>query len=91
MNDIEQTLSERGARYGAFTDHARLSQTLKSVMQTGRNWNTLSFDQREALEMTAHKIARILNGDADFHDSWHDCVGYLKLVANRLEEEQTNG
>jgi hypothetical protein len=39
---------------------------------------------REALEMVAHKIGRILNGDPKYHDSWHDIIGYTKLVADRL-------
>lgn len=42
-------------------------------------------DQREALEMIAHKIARILNGDPNYADSWHDVAGYATLVADRLQ------
>jgi hypothetical protein len=34
--------------------------------------------------MIQHKIARILNGDPNYHDSWHDIGGYSKLVADRL-------
>jgi hypothetical protein len=40
--------------------------------------------QREALEMIAHKIARIINGDPNYADSWVDIAGYAKLVADRL-------
>ena len=42
-------------------------------------------DQREALEMLALKIARILNGDPNYADSWHDVAGYATLVADRLQ------
>ena len=42
-------------------------------------------DQLEALDMIAHKIARIINGDPDYADSWHDIAGYAKLVADRLD------
>lgn len=42
-------------------------------------------DQREALEMIAHKIARILNGDPNYADSWVDIAGYAKLIADRLQ------
>jgi hypothetical protein len=45
----------------------------------------LSAMQREALDMIAHKIARILNGNPDVHDHWHDIVGYASLVAENLE------
>jgi hypothetical protein len=34
--------------------------------------------------MISHKIARILNGDPCYHDSWHDIVGFAKLVADGL-------
>jgi len=40
----------------------------------------LSDDKKEALEMTAHKIGRILNGDAEYKDSWLNIIGYIRLV-----------
>lgn len=82
MTDITTTLTERGARYGKFRDHAALSQMFKGVMDTVDK--SLEADQREALEMIFHKIARILNGDPNYADSWHDIAGYAQLVADRL-------
>ena len=83
--DITETLVERGSRYGAFTGHARITQHLKSVMFTYKNRQDLDDDMVEALEMIAHKIGRILNGDPHYADSWIDIAGYAKLVSNRLE------
>jgi hypothetical protein len=83
-SDIESTLAERGSRYGTFTEHSRITQELKAVMKNTKNWNHLDPDQKECLEMIAHKAGRILNGDPNYHDSWHDIVGYTKLVADRL-------
>ena len=40
--------------------------------------------QREALEMIASKLARILNGDNNYADSYHDIGGYSKLVEDDL-------
>lgn len=89
---IEATLKERGSRYGEFHEHARITQSLKLAMIDSRNWHNLHADQREALEMVAHKIGRILNGDPDYIDSWHDIIGYVKLVEDRLvEREAQNG
>ena len=84
---IEATLQERGNRYGKFPEHARITQNLKRAMRDSPNWETLDDDQKETLEMIAHKIGRILNGDANYHDSWHDINGYTKLVADRLATE----
>ncbi len=84
MSTIDATLAERGTRYGDFAGHAKITQGLKDVMQASPKWSALRHDQKEALEMTAHKIGRILNGDPDYHDSWHDINGYIKLVADTL-------
>jgi hypothetical protein len=87
MSNIDNTLTERGNRYGSFEDHAKVTQEIKRAMQSGKNWASLVDDQKEALEMVAHKIGRILNGDPDYIDSWHDIIGYTRLVEHRLEVE----
>lgn len=98
---IEKTLSERGARYGDFADHARLCQSLKRVMQSFsiqqgvpgiitasvKPWEKLSPAQKQALEVIADKIARILSGDPNYADNWHDIQGYAKLVEDRLPKD----
>ena len=86
MRDIESTLEERGNRYGTFSDHARITQNIKRAMADSPNWERLSDSQKECLEMVAHKAGRILNGDPNYHDSWHDIVGYAKLVADEMEQ-----
>lgn len=84
---VAATLKERGSRYGAFTGHAKITQNLKRAMADSPNWAALADDQREALEMLAHKVGRILNGDPDYADSWLDIEGYTALVRKRLEGE----
>ncbi len=84
LEGIDATLAERGQRYGQFTEHARIAQNLKRAMQDSPNWTKLSDDKKEALEMVQHKIARILNGDPNYADSWHDIIGYTKLVEDTL-------
>lgn len=82
---ITATLTERGKRYGTFVGHAKITQDLKTVMHIHPGWIKLADDQKESLEMVAHKIGRILNGDPDYDDSWVDIAGYAKLVADRLQ------
>ena len=83
-------MKARGSKYGAFIDHARIVQNLKTAMRDSPNWNRLPPDQTECLEMVAHKIGRILNGDHNHHDSWHDIEGYVHLVTQRIEEDENN-
>lgn len=94
LTGLEATLSERGSRYGDFSDHAAIAQRLQDVMrESGRigdamavnsGWHGLSQVQKQALTVIADKIARILSGDPDYADNWHDIQGYAKLVEDRL-------
>lgn len=88
MSNVDATLEERGSRYGSFEGHARITQDLKCVMYGTDKWLLLADDQKEALEMVAHKIGRILNGDPNYIDSWHDIAGYVRLVEQRLQSRQ---
>ena len=81
---IEKTLKQRQKTHGDFATHAKISQDLENVMREHGLYE-LDADQIEALEMVAHKIARILNGNPNYFDSWHDVAGYSTLVADRLK------
>ena len=93
---IENTLAERGSRYGDFKDHADLAQGIQFRMQKFclkadnadgfiEPWkDRLNNVQRQALTVIADKIARILSGDPNYADNWHDIQGYAKLVEDRL-------
>jgi len=89
MNKVKQaavsnTLEERGSRYGDFPTHATITQNIKRAMVESPNWNFLPDEMKESLEMIAHKIGRILNGDPTYADSWHDISGYATLIENEL-------
>ena len=87
MSNTDNTLAKRGERYGKFEHHALISQNLKDTMAANDGWSRLKSNQKEALEMIAHKIARILNGDPNYADSWHDIAGYATLVDKHLQGE----
>lgn len=85
----DEILTQRHKRYGTFIGHAHVTQDLKTAIKlhlVARN-KTLALDQQEALDMICHKIGRIINGDADYDDSWVDIAGYAQLVAKRLQGE----
>lgn len=83
---IENTLAERGNRYGDFADHAKIAQNIKRAMQSP-GYDALPDMHRQALEVIADKIARILSGDPNYADNWHDIQGYAKLVEDRLPKD----
>lgn len=85
--DTNMILQERGNRYGLFTNHAEITQSLKTVMHQTENWQHLDDAMKESLEMIAHKIGRILNGDPYYDDSWIDIAGYAELVVKIINKK----
>ena len=84
MSDINTTLAERDKRYGAFAGQARVTQRIKAAIVSAPRYIRLTPSQREALDMIANKIGRVLNGDPNYADSWHDIAGYATLVEQEL-------
>lgn len=82
---VDGILDERQKTHGDFASHAVIAQELKS--QIDKSGQELSAVQREGLEMILHKVARILNGNADHKDHWDDIAGYATLVSRDLERE----
>lgn len=89
--DIDAVLTERGNRYGEFHKHAEITQAIKHEIRQGPSFTKLEDDMVEALDMIAHKIGRIVNGDPRYADSWVDIAGYAKLVADRLADDELPG
>jgi hypothetical protein len=83
--DVEETLGERQKTYGDYEDVAHRSQMIKTAIRSGKNWMRLSPCQRETLEMISNKLARIVEGDPNHVDSWHDVAGYCQLVVKNLD------
>lgn len=82
--DIKDTLQERGYRYGDFSDNARITEELLTVLQTAPNWSTANEIQRQGAHMICHKLSRAFCGDVDYKDNWHDIAGFATLVEERL-------
>ena len=88
MSNVEKTLEERGSRYGEFAKHATISQELKDIVYKYLDPEKNENIHAEALDMIMHKVARILNGDPNYIDSWHDIAGYATLVVKHLTKEK---
>ncbi len=85
---VEKTLAERGARYGQFIDHATIAQGLQEVLQEAPNYWNLQPDVRQMMIVITDKLARILNGDPEYLDNYHDIQGYARLVESRIEKDE---
>jgi hypothetical protein len=84
---LTATLEARGQRYGQFNENALVAQELKDVMRASRKWDELMPYQKEALDIIASKISRLLSGDPNYPDNWHDIQGFAKLVEDYLPKQ----
>lgn len=74
----------RGETHGDYSQMASVVQTIKAAMHAAPNWNMLNAGQKEALDLTATKIGRIVCGDPNHKDHWADIAGYANLVNDRI-------
>lgn len=86
---VDETLAERQSTYGNFEDVAFVTENIMSILAQVRvnGLNDLPNTHRMALYMIASKMARIVNGDFNHLDSWHDIGGYAKLIEKLIKGE----
>lgn len=88
--NIQATLDQRANSHGSFIDNGIIMQALKSRVRNVPGWEKLAPYQAEAIDMILHKIGRILSGNPDFTDHWHDIAGYATLVEKELTSSPLN-
>ena len=86
---VDATLAERQSTYGNFEDVAFVTENIMSILAKVRvnGLDDLPNTHRMALYMIASKMARIVNGDFNHLDSWHDIGGYSKLIEKLIKGE----
>lgn len=83
MENLSQTLNDRGEQYGSFKDMAALAVHLKGQLHSPR----MNAVQHEAIDLICTKLARIVTGNPHNRDSWHDIAGYASLVVAQMDRE----
>ncbi|WEI20097.1 DUF6378 domain-containing protein [Acinetobacter proteolyticus] len=89
--NIKSTLEQRGERYGKFKDVATTTYGLQAILRDAKSHEHMSEDQIIALDMICNKVARIVNGDPNYIDNWHDIAGYATLVEQELNMTKRDG
>lgn len=80
---INETLEQRGERYGEFREVAETTYQLQEALKRSQA-SVMTSSQIIALDMICNKMARIVNGDPNYIDNWHDIAGYATLVEQEL-------
>lgn len=88
-DNTKNIVTNRGATYGDFADMSVITQAIEDVLRSHPNYKGLAAWQKEAMHMMAHKMARVVNGDPDFDDSWADISGYAEITRIRPRSYRT--
>jgi Domain of unknown function (DUF6378) len=81
---VLETLNDHETKYGDFGELAKAIQAYKSAIRHAPSWIKMTATQREAAEMIALKLCRIVYGDPLHFDSWHDIAGYATLAVEEF-------
>lgn len=85
MSGVDATLADRGQSYGEYADGTVIAMDLYERTQRTPGYANMTAGQRYAIFMFCAKMARLLNGDPNHKDSWHDIAGYATLVHDRID------
>ena len=84
----EALLDARGTTHGSFKDNAKNGQYLREFFRRSPHWQTMPLEHREALDMMACKLSRILSGQSTFRDHFVDIIGYCTLALAACDDEK---
>ena len=84
--ETNEILDAREGQYGKYQNVSQISQDIKKIMQDSPNYRMMPAFMRESLDMIANKMARILNGNYYYDDSWRDISGYATLAVIEIED-----
>jgi hypothetical protein len=76
---ISDTIKARNSIHGDWANNARIANMLKLTFHGEVGWEAFNVEQQEALDLIAVKLSRILSGDPNHADHWHDVAGYATL------------
>jgi hypothetical protein len=79
MTDTTALIGDRAKTHGSWFDQSLLQNLIKADMHGAPRWHLLSASQKEALDMIAVKVSRIISGNPAEPDHWDDIMGYALL------------
>lgn len=85
---VKATLDEREKDYGSYVDQSFIAENLIAIMEREKGWRKFPPTHRQSARMIAVKLARLLNGNPNHVDSWHDIAGYAELARLNCESSE---
>ena len=87
-DETNALLAERGGTHGDWSENARVSQDIKRAVRKGAFYEKLPDEMKEALDMFATKMCRIVSGEETWREPDHmrDVAGYARLAERAIEQ-----
>lgn len=86
LSKVDETLNERQSQYGCFEDVAFATENIIGILKRC-GYDDMPNPHKMAMYMIVSKMARLVNGDHNHIDGWHDIGGYAKLIENLIGGE----
>lgn len=83
---VDATLAERQSQYGCYEDVAYITQEILKALRIS-GYDRMPATHKESMHMIASKMARLVCGDCNSIDGWHDIGGYAKLIEKLIKGE----
>ena len=87
-DSTQELLENRAPKHGPYEAGAIFAQKLKKLYREAPMWDSLWDVEKETLDLTTLKIARILHGSFN-RDDYDDTQAYFKLVSELFEIDGT--
>ncbi len=84
-DEVSNLIASRQGTHGSMAENSATIQAIKEIMRAAPNWAGMDPIYREALEMVAHKMGRILHGDPSYLDPWMDIAGYAQRIVETIK------
>ena len=86
--EINEILKERESSYGSYKSIAFHHVKIIGMIRSMAGYKNLKPTTILALEMTIHKILRMVNSGKDHEDSLADIIGYITLALNEVKADK---
>lgn len=86
MSNIEKILEERQSSHGDYGVQSKVTEAIKDILLEA-GYKQLPWYVRNALDLIATKIGRLVCGDYKHADHYDDIAGYAQLVKKEISKE----
>lgn len=83
---VVATIKARHSTHGDFSEQSKFCMQLCELFISHPGWPLLDPEHKHALLMICVKMSRLMSGNPNVADHWHDIAGYAALVENKIND-----